>query len=131
MAARVARLDAEVELFAQARAELVDEVHHVVLGAPRRARLGDASELVEHRQVDGDRLLDTGTDDLHDDRRAVGQRSPVDLTDRRRRQRLPVEGREHVVERRVELRLEQLLDVGAVGRLHVVLEQRELLDRVR
>ena len=52
---RVAGFDAEVELFAQARAELVDQVHHVILGAPRRARLDHAPELLEHRQVDGDR----------------------------------------------------------------------------
>ena len=128
--ARVARLDAEVELLAQAGAELVDEVHHVVLGAPRRAGLDDPTELVEHREVDGHRLVDPGADDLDHHRGTVGQRGPVYLTDRRGRDRIPVELREHVIDRCVELLLEHLGDVVAARRLHLVLEQRELLDDV-
>ena len=55
---RVARLDAVVELLAQPGRELADQVHHVIVGAPRRAGLDHAAELLEHREVDLDRLVD-------------------------------------------------------------------------
>ena len=54
------------------------------------------------------------------------QLGPVHLPDRRRRDRLPVEAREHLAARRAELVVEQRLDRVARRRPHVVLQQRQL-----
>ena len=127
---RVARLDPEVELLAQPATELTHQVAHVVLGTPRRAGLDDLAELLEHREVDLDLLVEARALHLHDHRRAVGQLRAVHLTDRRRRDRLPVERDERLVDRAVQLFFEQRRDRVAVGRPHVVLEPRQLTDRV-
>ena len=61
----------------------------------------------------------------------VEQAAAVHLTDRRRRERLPVELREHRLDRGAELVFEELLDLGPVGRRDVVLQQPELVDHGR
>ena len=48
---RVARFDLEVELLAEAFRELVGEIAHAILHAPRRALLDDGGELVEDVEV--------------------------------------------------------------------------------
>ena len=128
---RVAGFDAVVELLAQPRRELGDEILDLVLAAPGRARLDDVAELLEHRQVDPHRLVDAGPLHLHHDVRPVGQLRPVHLADRRRRDRLPVEAAEHVAHRDVELLLEHLGDAVTRRRPHVVLQQAELGGRLR
>jgi hypothetical protein len=127
----VARFDLEVELLPQAFRELVGEIRHLVLGAPRGALLDHGGELVEDVQVAVHRVGDARPLHLDDHLPPVVEARPVGLPDRCRRQRLPVEVGEDLVGGSAQLLLDQLAQaVGRRGR-HVVLQVRQLLGHDR
>ena len=123
---RVAGLDAEVELLSQTVGELVDEIHDVVLRGPRHPALDAVPELVEHVEVALDGVGDPGSLDLDNDLVAAAEPGAVRLADGRRRDRLPVEVLEHLIDGAPQLRLQQLLDIGPRRGRDAVLEPRQL-----
>jgi hypothetical protein len=88
----VVGLGAEVELGQDDRADLAVDVLEALV---RHEPLDDAEDALECPQIVADDLLDVGVLDLDRDRLARGQGRAVDLADRRRRDRHPLEGREH------------------------------------
>src|SRR5437764_815189 len=83
---RVARFDLEVELLAEAFRELVGEIAHAILRAPRRALLDDGGELVEDVEVAVHGIGDARPLHLDDDLLTAVQARSMGLPDRRRRQ---------------------------------------------
>ena len=119
------RLEAEVQLLG----EVVGEVGDDVLRGQPSAQLGQLDQLraaLEDLQVGGDATADARSLDLDDDLLAAVQGRVVHLGDRRRRERLVVEGGEQVLGVVAEVLDEQLVDfVGVCGR-HPVEQAAEL-----
>ena len=93
----------EVELEAHKLGDLVNDAAEIE--APRHAA-GDACQKAEAGQVDARQPRDLRVLHLHHHRRAVAERGPVHLRQRRRGQRRLVHLREHLVQRAAELALD-------------------------
>ena len=122
------RLEAEVQLLG----EVVGEVGDDVLRGQPAAQLGQLDQLgaaLEDLQIGGDAATDAGPLDLDDDLLAGVQGRVVHLRDRRRRERLLVEGLEQVLGLVAEVLDEQLVDLVGVGGRHPVEQAAELAAR--
>ena len=120
------RLAAEVELLAQPAGELGEQFPGAHALPERRAPLGEVGEQGEGGEVAFHRRLDPRALDLDDDGLAGSQPSHVGLSDRRCRQRLPVELSEHGVDVVAQLGCQHPGDpVAWLGR-HPVLQLRQL-----
>ena len=106
-----ALLDPEVELVGQAVGELSGQLADAVLAAPGRPVFDQAGQLVEHRQVPGDRIGDAGTLHFHDDSLAALEPGLVDLPDRSRCQRFPIELVEDGIDPAAQLGFQQRADL--------------------
>jgi hypothetical protein len=104
----------ELELLLEAADELLREPAQADRPRGLDAALQAAREHAQDRRVACDDVLDAGPADLDDDARAVVQHGPVRLADRRRRERLPLERRERLIDRFVELGLDH--DAHVAGR---------------
>ena len=114
----VAPLVDEVQLFRDVRAQLVG--HEAIVDAAVQA-VEHADEERQVRQVDIDDPSDARVLHLHGGLAAIVQRRAVHLRQRRRRDRLLVEAREHRVQRLAQLRLDHTADHRERLRRHAVL----------
>ncbi len=112
----VAGLDAVVELAPDRARELVDRPHEVDELELPDPLPGDPGDLVQQLDVGVDLALGVGPLDLDDHLLAAGQAGPVDLADRRGRDRLLLEVLEDLLDREVELLLHHLADAGRTAR---------------
>ena len=111
-------LSAEVELGAQADGELGDHLARPHPLAQRRAALRDLGDQRQGGEVALHQVLDPGALDLHDHALTRAQPGAMRLADRRRRQWIPVELGEHLVDGGAELGLEHGLDrLAGLGRV--------------
>ena len=92
-------LAAEVELGPQAAGELAEHLARSEALAERGTALRDVGQQRERSEIALDDLLDPRPLDLDDDRLAGTQPRAIRLTDRRGRERLPVELGEHLCRR--------------------------------
>ena len=121
----------KVQLGAQSLRELLEQFPGAHDIAERGAPLGEVRQQPQCREIALHRDLDPGSLDLDDHRLARVQASAMGLTDRCRRQRLPLELGEHAVDVVAELGGEHRLD--ALPRLwwHLVLQRRQFRADVR
>ena len=131
MQACVFGLEPEVQLLVQAGLELAHHLHQPVARAERGVARGEARDFAQHLQVDLDALPHAGPLDFDRHFGAVAQHRAVDLGHRRRRQRLLVERLEQLVDRRLQLGLDDLHDAFGRHRLDGVLQSRQGVDVVR
>ena len=119
------RLEPEVELLGQVVGEVGDDV---LRGQPaaQLGQLDDLSEALEDLQVGGHPAADARPLDLDHDLLAGVQGRVVHLGDRRRRERLLVEGGEQLRRLVAELLVEQLVHLVGVGGRHPVEQAAEL-----
>jgi hypothetical protein len=122
---RVAGLLEEVELGAQVCRELVDERIELEQAGPVRSTLGQPCRRAEEAEVQLDLLEHSGPANLDRDLPPVRQQGGMDLRDRRRRQRLLADLREHA---RAQVAVDDRSQDGERHRLDVVDETAQLLD---
>ena len=127
----VGRFHAEVELLDDRLGEQLDECRRVGQGGDRDAADEVGRQPRHDPQVVAHETVDGGPLDLDDDVLAGAQPRPVDLGDRRRRERRAVERLEHVLEARPEILLDGPAHV--VERLggDLVAAFLELVDQLR
>ena len=119
-------LGAVVELALERRDELLGQPLHPELTRRLDAAVDDPRRHPQHGGVAVDDVLDAGPLHLHHDVLAGLEDRAVRLADRGRRQRLEVERRELLLDRRAELALEHLAHLVGVDRARGRLELREL-----
>ena len=125
---RAPRFDAVVELIDEGSLQLLDHANDVDPVTNARMRRHELGELVEEREVLGERRPNVRTLHLHHDLAPSAQASAMHLAKARRAQRLRVEEVEQLAQARTELRLDRLLDVLEGDRTHVILERLQLAD---
>ena len=118
----VLRLELVVELLGDPLADLAADGLDVEAG---RKPLDETEDQVQVAKVDLDRFGDARILDLDGDRRSVPGPRPMDLPDRRGRERLALEVGERLVDRPAEVVLDDLADVVEAELRRVVAELRE------
>ena len=121
----VVRFLDEVELRAQMHLELIGQRARLQELRPLGPRLEQFGRRAHQREVDVDLLLDAGAAHLDDHVAAVRKQCRVDLSDRRRRERLGVDAHEDVWRQFLRDHLADLLERD---RRDLVDELAELLD---
>src|SRR6266540_3309192 len=124
-------LATEVELGAQALAELLEHLAGAETLPERRTPLREVGEQRQRREVAGDHALDARTLDLHHHRLPRVQPGAVRLADGRRGERLPVELGEDALDRAAELGLEYRPDLFDGISRDAILERAELGAYIR
>ena len=117
----------EVELGAQALRELAEHLAGPHSLAERGAPLREVGDERERGEVALHHVPDAGTLDLHDDGFTGSQPGAMRLTDRRRRQRFPLELGEDALDGVAQLGFQDLADGFGVGGRDAVLQLRQLV----
>ena len=130
-ALRVAGLHGEIELALERAAQLADHLDGAVAPQLGPFLLDQKGEMLEDPQVGVDLCDDTGTANLQDDRRAVGELGPMHLRDGGGGVRLAIEIDEHGERRPAERLLDLRQELLEWHRGHAAVQPAELFDPSR